>query len=316
MDAQILSRLSQLTEEEKRILSGVETIDRSLYMEGAKDIIAGHKLLKPGKLMSVRPHTRFVHFPEHTHDYVEMVYVCQGTARHVINGTELKLKQGELLILGQNARQEIYPAGETDISVNFIVRPELFGGILDYLGDEETPLREFIVGCICGENPSGYLLFRVADIKPVQNLIENLIWTIVTDTPNRRSIHQMTMGLLLAQLLNHTDRLSTGVPEQEMIVQVLRYIEENYASGTLTDVAQLLHYDTAWLSREIKKRTGKNYTQLVQDKRLSQAAWLLKNTKHNISDIALSVGYENLSYFHRLFSEHFHASPKQYRNCK
>lgn len=316
MDAQILSRLSQLTEEEKRILSGVETIDRSLYMEGAKDIIAGHKLLKPGKLMSVRPHTRFVHFPEHTHDYVEMVYVCQGTARHVINGTELKLKQGELLILGQNARQEIYPAGETDISVNFIVRPELFGGILEYLGDEETPLREFIVGCICGENPSGYLLFRVADIKPVQNLIENLIWTIVTDTPNRRSIHQMTMGLLLAQLLNHTDRLSTGVPEQEMIVQVLRYIEENYASGTLTDVAQLLHYDTAWLSREIKKRTGKNYTQLVQDKRLSQAAWLLKNTKHNISDIALSVGYENLSYFHRLFSEHFHASPKQYRNCK
>lgn len=316
MDSEILSRLARLTEEEQRILSGMDTIDRSIYMDGTQDIISGHKLLEQGKLMSVRPHTRFVHFPEHSHDYVEMVYVCQGTARHVVNGTELELNQGELLILGQNAKQEIYPAGEADISVNFIVRPELFGGILDYLGNEETPLREFIVGCICGENPSGYLLFRVADIKPVQNLIENLIWTIVTDTPNRRSINQLTMGLLLAQLLNHTDRLTTGVPEHEKIVQVLRYIEENYATGTLTDVAKILHYDTAWLSREIKKRTGKNYTQLVQDKRLSQAAWLLKNTKHNISDIALSVGYENLSYFHRLFSEHFHASPKQYRDCK
>jgi len=316
MDAQILSRLSELTDEEKQILSGMETIDRSLYMDGTNDIVSGHKLLEPGKLMAVRPHTRFIHFPEHTHDYVEMVYVCQGKARHLINGNEIELHRGELLVLGQNARQEIFPAGEKDISVNFIVRPELFGGILDFLGSEETPLREFVVGCLCGENPSGYLLFHVADVKPVQNLIENLIWTIVIDTPNRRSINQLTMGLLLAQLLNFTDRLSTGVPEQELIVHVLRYIEENYAAGSLTDVAQLLHYDTAWLSREIKRRTGKNYTQLVQDKRLSQAAWLLRNTRHNISDIAVSVGYENLSYFHRLFLEHFQMSPKQYRDSK
>ena len=316
MDSEILSRLARLTEEEQKILSGMDTIDRSIYMDGTQDIISGHKLLEQGKLMAVRPHTRFVHFPEHTHDYVEMVYICQGTAKHLINGSKITLTQGELLVLGQNTRQEIYPAGEQDISVNFIVRPELFGGILDFLGSEETPLREFIVGCICGENPSGYLLFHVADVKPVQNLIENLIWTMVIDTPNRRSINQLTMGLLMAQLLNYADRLSTGVPEQELIVQVLRYIEVNYATGSLTDIAQRLHYDTAWLSREIKRRTGKNYTQLVQDKRLSQTAWLLKNTKHKVADIAISVGYENLSYFHRLFSEHFSVSPKQYRDCK
>jgi len=316
MDAELISRLSVLTDEERSILSGISTIDRSLYMEGTGDIIKGQKLLKPGKLMAVRPHTRFIHFPEHTHDYVEMVYVCQGTVRHLINGSEIVLQQGELLVLGQNTRQEIYPAGENDISVNFIVRPELFGGILDYLGSEETPLREFIIGCLCGENPSGYLLFRVADVKPVQNLLENLLWTLFSDLPNRRSINQLTMGLLLMQLLNHTDKLSTGVPEQETIVHVLRYIEENYCSGSLTDAARILHYDTAWLSREIKRRTGKNYTQLVQDKRLSQAAWLLKNTTHNVSDIAVSVGYENLSYFHRIFLAHFGMSPKQYRDCK
>ena len=316
MDAEILSRLAELTEEEKQILSGIDTIDRSIYMDGTNDIVSGQKLLEPGKLMAVRPHTRFIHFPEHTHDYVEMVYVCQGQAKHLINGSEIVLNKGELLVLGQNTKQEIFPARETDIAVNFIVRPEMFGGILDFLGSEETPLREFIIGCLCGENPSGYLLFRVADVKPVQNLIENLIWTIIIDTPNRRSINQLTMGLLLAQLLNYTDRLSTGVPEQEMIVHVLHYIEVNYAKGSLTDIAQRLHYDTAWLSREIKRSTGKNYTQLVQDKRLSQAAWLLRNTKHNVADISLSVGYENLSYFHRLFMEHFQMSPKQYRDYK
>lgn len=315
MDARILDRLSAITEEEQELLDGRQGIDRRRYMDSG-ETISGSKLLPAGKQLAVRPHTRFVHFPEHTHDYVEMVYMCQGSTRHIINGAEVVLRTGELLILGQNARQEIYPAGAADVGVNFIVRPEFFSGTLVFLGSEETPLREFIVKCLCGENPSGYLHFRVADVKPVQNLVENLLWTLISDTPNRRSINQLTMGLLFVQLLNHTDRLSIGDRERETVVRVLGYIEENYATGSLHDVAAILHYDPAWLSREIKRRTGKNYTELLQEKRLSQAAWLLRNTAQRVSDIAVSVGYENVSYFHRIFAARFGQPPKAYRDCK
>lgn len=315
MDARILDRLSAITEEEQELLDGRQGIDRRRYMDSG-ETVSGSKLLPAGKQLAVRPHTRFVHFPEHTHDYVEMVYMCQGSTRHIINGAEVVLRTGELLILGQNARQEIYPAGAADVGVNFIVRPEFFSGTLVFLGSEETPLREFIVKCLCGENPSGYLHFRVADVKPVQNLVENLLWTLISDTPNRRSINQLTMGLLFVQLLNHTDRLSIGDRERETVVRVLGYIEENYATGSLHDVAAILHYDPAWLSREIKRRTGKNYTELLQEKRLSQAAWLLRNTAQRVSDIAVSVGYENVSYFHRIFAARFGQPPKAYRDCK
>lgn len=315
MDARILDRLSAITEEEQELLDGRQGIDRRRYMDSG-ETVSGSKLLPAGKQLTVRPHTRFVHFPEHTHDYVEMVYMCQGSTRHIINGAEVVLRTGELLILGQNARQEIYPAGAADVGVNFIVRPEFFSGTLVFLGSEETPLREFIVKCLCGENPSGYLHFRVADVKPVQNLVENLLWTLISDTPNRRSINQLTMGLLFVQLLNHTDRLSIGDRERETVVRVLGYIEENYATGSLHDVAAILHYDPAWLSREIKRRTGKNYTELLQEKRLSQAAWLLRNTAQRVSDIAVSVGYENVSYFHRIFAARFGQPPKAYRDCK
>ena len=315
MDEKILSMLSVVTDEEQQILDGRMMIDRSLYMDGSRDMITGKKLLSANKQIAVRPHTRFIHFPEHTHDYVEMVYMCQGSTRHIINGAELELNTGELLILGQNARQEICPAGEKDVAVNFIVRPEFFSGTLNFLGSEDTPLREFIIKALRGEELAGYLHFQVSDVKPVQNLVENLLWTLILDTPNRRSIHQLTMGLLFVQLLNHTDRLSVGNQEQEIIVRVLRYIEDNYAGGSLTQIAGQLHYDTAWLSREIRRRTGRTYTELVQEKRLSQAAWLLKNTHHKVSDIALAVGYENVSYFHRLFMDRFHLSPRQYR-CK
>ena len=64
---------------------------------------------------------------------------------------------------------------------------------------------------------------------------------------------------------------------------------------------------------EIRRRTGKTYTQLLQEKRLAQAAFLLKNTDRNVDDIASAVGYENMGYFHRIFRENFGTSPRGYR---
>lgn len=313
LNPQIISCLSAITEEEQRILSGHQQIDRNLYMDGSRDVISGDKLLEKGKQIAIRPHTRFIHFPEHTHDYVEMVYMCQGKTHHVVNGVPLTLKQGELLMIGQHTRQEISKAEKDDIAVNFIVRPEFFQGILVFLGNEETPLRRFILGSLSGKTDTGYLHFQVADLLPVQNLIENLLWTMIGNHRNRRGIYQMTMGLLMAELLEHTENLQFSSQEEGLTVTALRYIEEHYQSGSLTELAALTHYDVSTLSRLIKSRTGKNYTDLVQEKRLSQAAWLLRNTDQRVDDIALLTGYENISYFHRLFAARFGCTPRQYR---
>ena len=316
MNGEILRRLSVITPEERDILNGRREVDRGLYMDGSRDVISGDKLLEPGKLITIRPHTRFIAFPEHTHDYVEMVYMCRGETRHTVNGNAIALREGELLMLGQNARQSIAAAGEGDVAVNFIVRPSFFTGTLPFLGEEETPLRRFILSCLSGETEAGYLLFHVADILPVQNLVENMLFTLLDDTPNVRGIHQMTMGLLLVQLMNHTETLEFETAEQNLIVTVLRYIEENYRDGSLTEIARRTHYDLAALSRLIKRKTGQGYTRLLQQKRLSQAAWLLKNTEMNVDDVARRVGYENISYFHRLFAAAYGKSPKKYRDDK
>ena len=316
MNSELLRKLSAISEEESAILRGEKQIDRTLYMDAGRDVITGSKLLSPGKIITIRPHTRFVAFPEHSHDYVEMVYMCSGETVHRVNGQEIRLRQGELLMLGQNARQSIAPAGEHDVAVNIIVRPEFFSGTLPFLGEEETPLRRFIISCLTGENEAGYLLFHVAELLPVQNLIENLLYTLMEETPNKRGIHQLTMGLLFSQLLNHTEALQFESAEENIILSVLRYVEENYKDGSLTEAAAMLHYELTSLSRLIRQKTGKNYTELLQEKRLSQAAWLLRNTDRRVNEIAVSVGYENISYFHRLFAARFGCSPKKYRDCK
>ena len=314
MREEILEYLSRITDEEREILDG-KNINRNRYMADGKSVISAKKLLKSGKLITIRPHTRFVHFPEHRHDYIEMVYMCKGHTTHIINGQTVQLSEGEVLILNQHAVQEIMPAGEGDIAVNFIILPQFFDKALEMLDEEETPLRRFIIDCIAGrEDEGGYLHFKTSSILTIHNLIENLVYTIVYDTPNKRKTNEITMGLLLLQFINNADRLGFGDKEQSVIARVLKYIEENYRDGSLSDIAELLHYDLYWLSREIKRKTGKTYTELLQEKRLLQAAYLLANTDIKVIDIAERVGYNNISYFHKIFASRFGMSPKKYRD--
>lgn len=316
MTEELLQELYKITPEEQRILDGKNEIEKELYVSSEENIFDAKKLLEHGKLITVRAHTRFVHFPAHTHNYVEVIYMCSGSMRHLINDNEVVLKAGELLFLNQHARQEIDPAGRDDIAVNFIILPEFFDYILRMMDAGENMLRDFVVDCLRGEGESAtYLHFKVADVLPVQNLVENLIWTIMNKLPNKRSINQATMGLLFLQLMNQIERVETGEmnKEQRLMMTVLSYIEEHYRDGELAELAEEFNYDLCWMSRKIKLVMGKSYTDLVQEKRLSQAAYLLTNTALSIMDIGFAVGYENTSYFHRIFRERYGMTPRKYR---
>jgi len=317
MNSEILNKLKGITSEEQDILEGRQQINKDLYMNSSSNVIDNKKLLDSRKLIQVRPHTRFVHFPKHTHNYVEVIYMYQGHTRHIINGEEVELNEGELLFLNQSATQEIFPAGQDDIAVNFIILPEFFDRALLMIGEEENLLRDFVIGCMKGEDDKvSFLHFKVSEILPIQNLVENLIWTLMNNQQNNRSINQVTMGLLFLQLMNHTDKVSVGKNqfEHELTIHLLRFIEENYKEGKLSDLALELHCDLYWLSRMVKKLTGKTYTELVQTKRLNQAAYLLSTTKLTVAEVGMAVGYDNLSYFHRIFYYKYGMSPKEYRD--
>lgn len=317
LNQEILQQLSIISPEEKELLSG-QSLNKKIYMDidAPSDVVDAAKLLQSGRLITIRPHTRFAHFPEHSHNYVEVVYMCQGSTTHIANGTTVTLSQGELLFFGQGATQEILPAEKQDIAVNFIILPQFFDKVLEMLDTDKAPLRTFLTESLGSEN-TGWLHFRVADILPVQNLVENLIYALLTESePNRRSICQTTMGLLFMELMNHTDKLTTKNTREDAVVHVLRYIEEHYPDASLTNIAGELNYDLYWLSREIHRRTGSTFQELLQRKRLSQAAYYLRSTSLKVDDIGRAVGYSNLSYFHRIFKEAYGLTPKKYRDTQ
>ena len=308
--------MSVITEEEQRILDGQKDINKTIYTEKKELVIDCEKLLQKGKLIQVRPHTRFVHFPKHRHNYIEVIYMCKGSTVHIVDGNRVVLEEGDLLFLNQNAVQEILPAGEGDIAINFIILPQFFDTAFEMIGVDDNLLREFLVGSLRQNSQAiSYLYFHVAEVLPIQNLVENMIWSLLHNTLNRRSSNQITMGLLILHLLNYMDKMETGEKqfEQEFVINVLNYIETNYQDGSLSELAELMGYDLYWMSREIKKRTGKTYKELLQTKRMNQATYMLANTKIPVSDIIQMVGYDNSSYFYRKFKERYGMSPKEFR---
>jgi AraC-like DNA-binding protein/mannose-6-phosphate isomerase-like protein (cupin superfamily) len=285
VNQQILEQLEIITQEEQEILSGNEKIIRNIYLNEATNTIDKTKLLEYGDSIQIRKHTRFIHFPPHTHNYIEVVYMCKGTTRHLINGEEVILKEGELLFLNQNATQEIFPAAKEDIAINFIILPEFFEQSLKLLSNDENLVRQFMIDSLkAKDDKTNYLHFEVSNILPVQNLIENLIWTLLYNQPNKHSSNQITFGLLMIQLANYSNLIISGNKyEQKLILQVLAFIEEHYRDCELIKLATYLNVDMLWLSRTIKKETGSNFTDLVQQKRLNQAVFLLLNTRMILS---------------------------------
>ena len=316
MNEEIIRQLSVITDEEQKILSGQKDINKTIYTEKKEMVIDCDKLLQKGKLIQVRPHTRFVHFPKHRHNYIEVIYMCKGSTVHIVDGNRVVLQEGDLLFLNQNAVQEILPAGEEDIAVNFIILPQFFDTAFEMIGADDNLLRDFLVGSLCRNNQAvSYLYFHVAEVLPIQNLVENMVWSVLHNTLNKRSSNQITMGLLILQLLNYMDKMETGEKQvdQEFVISVLNYIETKYKDGSLSELSELMGYDLYWMSREIKKKTGKTYKELLQTKRMNQAAYMLANTKIPVSEIIQMVGYDNSSYFYRKFKERYGVSPKEFR---
>ena len=120
MKQKLLDELMEVSEEEQKYLDGQGDIEKQLYAKEKIEEIDRELLLKRGQLITVRPHSRFVDFPEHRHNYVEIMYVAQGSITHCIEGKKLVLHKGDVLMLNQQVVHSIKRADYQDIGINFI----------------------------------------------------------------------------------------------------------------------------------------------------------------------------------------------------
>ena len=157
---------------------------------------------------------------------------------------------------------------------------------------------------------------QMAQNIQIENLMENLIYSLVHDPGTEDEINRSLMELLFLYLAKYAKTLgedSSSRFEDVLVMAARRYIDRTYQTATLGELAATLHETDSFVSRLIKAKTGKTFKELLQEKRLKAACALLRQTDLPVSDIAAAVGYENSSFFHRLFRERVGYSPADYR---
>lgn len=318
MDIKILSFLENITDEERNILSGKKSLAKYLYTD-EEDFtkVDVNKLLKVGNLISIRAHTRFIDFPEHKHGYVEVMYVLKGSITNIINGEEITLYKGDLLFLNCYASHGIKACKKDDIAVNFIIKPIFFDEALSML-EKNNYITNFIIDTLRNDATKGqFLLFKTDGIIPIENILENLIYSIIMNKSlDEMNINKKLMGILFMYLADYTFTLekNSKVNNDEVLSKVIEnYIETEYKTAKLSYISSQLNITIFQVSKLIKSKFGQTFKEMLQNKRFSIAEKLLRETDLSISDIINNIGYENTSYFHRKFKEIFSLSPDQYR---
>lgn len=320
MKEELLEKLRPITEEERKILEEKKEIQKDIYTATEEFTIDARKMLEKGRVIDIRTHTRFIPFPKHSHNFIEILYMCEGHTFHKIDGlTDIELKAGELLFLNQLSSHEIAEGGADDIGINFIILPQFFDQVLPLL-PRNNELAEFVMQ---GLNKKGigknYLHYQVSEVLPVQNLIENMVWNLLHRPENHRMMNQMSTAILFIQLAEQTDKLAkydSDVYQDVFAPEILKYIEEEYKTATLEELAEAMNVALSTASKIVKKSTGMTFKELLMRQRLMQAANLLEHTNLSITEIIERVGYDNTSYFHRIFRETYQMSPKEYRDWK
>lgn len=313
---EIMEQLICFTEEEINNLNGQNTIDKTIFLNEQSNVIDYHKILMDDKQLSVRKHTRFCEYPKHRHNYMELMYVYSGQMTHIIEGNEITIQQGELLFLNQNIEHSVQYTNEEDIIFNFIMKPELFR-FLSGMIEKENEVSSFIFDSLYSyRNHGEYLVFKVSNNELVKNYIELIITNLYQPKLNNQLELKLLIGLLLAELMNHPEAIETYSRDSydKMLVNtILKYIFTNYQKGSLQELSEQLKIPDYKISKLIKKETGKTYKDMLVEVRLDRAAELLRNTDMVIDRIIEEIGYDNISYFYRVFHEKYHMTPKQYR---
>ena len=268
--------------------------------------------------IALRLHERFKDFPMHSHNYFEMMYICSGKITHIIDGKEIELSRGDFIILNKNTKHAIKKTSAEDIGINIIISTALFESTIEKLYERGYAM-EFISHNFRYQPDIKYLYFKIGEILPIENLMENLIYSLYVIDSVDDEIFTQTLSLILLYLSKHPQTLQKTIvnkANEKFNLAVDKYINNNYVNASLTELSKELSLSSAYVSRKVNHAFGMNFKDLQKEYRLNNAARMLHTTNLSIGEIIISVGYENTSYFHREFKKMFNMTPNEYRKAK
>lgn len=162
-----------------------------------------------------------------------------------------------------------------------------------------------------GDTFVGYFVAGVASGKDYATIIRNAAAAASISGTRKgaaMSIPFMAEVESLLKILKKSPKIRKDIIDKMEI-----YIEENLLEANLEELAQLLGYSSVYTGNLIKKLTGDSFSKNLQDKRCRMAAQMLLETDLSVEEIIRKIGYENGSFFRKIFKSKYGVNLLEYR---
>lgn len=275
------------------------------------------RLFFENKDIFISKHNRYANYPEHSHQFLELNYMYKGSCHQIINGKNYDLQEGDILLMDAGSTQSIAALGHDDILVNILFQNNSVS--LDWLTrlqGQNSLLYQLLLANSTNHQLNNYLILPTKNNSHIQAIIKQMMTEYFIPHDFSQQIISQYLPILFYELARCMEATNTKQKidlDETPYLQILRVIDEEYQTITLTDLANRLNFNKNYLSNLIKEKSGKTFTQLVTQRKLMKAQLLLQSTCMPIYEVALEVGFSNKTYFYDKYREYFGHPPKDER---
>ncbi len=239
------------------------------------------------------------HIPPHLHKNIEFAYCLEGTLAVGVGTTLYGLEKGDLAVIFPEQIHHYQSFGAEGSTLYMLATPSLSGSFMQTI-TTLVPVDPII---------------RAKDVHPdIYYALETL--DVDKDSPHDDILHQAYVMIILARILPYLQlkEKSTGTGEN-LVYRTVSYIAEHYTEEdlTLTKVAHDLFISPFALSRIFSGTFHMNFNKYLNITRLEYVRYLLEYTDQSITEAYENAGFGSQRTFNRAFREHFHMTPKEYR---
>lgn len=253
--------------------------------------------------VAIEPRTPQCSFPEHHHDFYEIVLVESGTGIHVFNGQPYTLSRGMICFVRDHDRH-LYEHTENLCLTNVLYRsPEDFQFLsgLDKLLPQEVE----------GQYMSHWRVNQTV-LQQSRPVIEQMALCPGDDVHAIASRELLFMQLLV--LLRKSNLTACDQSNDMHINHLIMWLDENFAEDICWEtVAERFSLSLRTLHRQLKQHTGLTPQRYLNRLRLTRARHLLRHSDESVTNIAFRCGFGDSNHFSTLFRREFDWSPRDIR---
>ena len=254
----------------------------------------------------------------HWHEEAELTLVTSGHCLYQIDLVDYEVKEGDILFVSPLLLHSVSLPQGTEKNSKMEMVSETYVFHLNFLGGNSTDVcstryfvpimnHEISLPCLITSEHPAYV-----SIRKIFNQIASLYNEEVPGYELAlKSLFLQVIFLLLQYSEKHTS--SGEGTRSDKLKSVLDYIEVHYAQSIAVEqLAKICCFSEYHFMRFFKKHMNQTCIEYINNVRLEKAVELFEQGNTSILDVSLSVGFHNLSYFHRAFKKKYGMTPRSF----